>query len=115
MSLENLSHEEIKNKYLGLKTNIERLNDERSYQSFAYIDVDVEAFPKSVDWRKKGAKCTMSRTKGSCRSYWACSPAATVEGINKIMKRNLKTLSEQELIDYESVTQFTTMAATVVS
>lgn len=44
-----LSHEEFKNEYLGLKTDIERGDDERSYQEFAYKDVDVEALPKSVD------------------------------------------------------------------
>ncbi|KAG5381351.1 hypothetical protein IGI04_029193, partial [Brassica rapa subsp. trilocularis] len=42
-----LSHEEFKNEYLGLKTDIERGDDERSYQEFAYKDVDVEALPKS--------------------------------------------------------------------
>ncbi|CAG7909289.1 unnamed protein product [Brassica rapa] len=44
-----LSHEEFKNEYLGLKTDIERGDDERSYQEFAYKDVDVETLPKSVD------------------------------------------------------------------
>ncbi|CAN7068379.1 unnamed protein product [Brassica oleracea var. botrytis] len=36
-----LSHEEFKNEYFWLKTDIERGDDERSYQEFAYKDVDV--------------------------------------------------------------------------
>ncbi|KAF3603569.1 hypothetical protein F2Q69_00032707 [Brassica cretica] len=44
-----LSHREFKNEYFGLKTDIERGDDERSYQDFTYKDVDVEALPKSVD------------------------------------------------------------------
>ena len=51
-----MNPEEFKNEYLGLKTDIERGDDERSYQEFAYKDVDVEALPKSVDRRKKGTK-----------------------------------------------------------
>ncbi|CAN6825131.1 unnamed protein product [Brassica oleracea] len=46
---EDLSHEEFKNKYLGLNTDKGRGDDERSYEEYAYKDVDVEALPKSVD------------------------------------------------------------------
>ncbi|KAF3600574.1 hypothetical protein F2Q69_00036100 [Brassica cretica] len=90
-----------------LKTDIERGDDERSYQEFAYKDVDVEALPKSVDWRKKGTKALVK--------VIAFSIVAAVEGINKIVTGNLTILSEQELIDCGFVTQLTTMAATVVS
>ncbi|KAH0918259.1 hypothetical protein HID58_025919 [Brassica napus] len=84
-----LSHQEFKNKYLGLKTDIVRRDDdERSYQEFAYKD--VESLPKSVDWRKKGA-VSYVKNQGSC-----------VEGINKIVTGNLTTLSEQELIDCDT-------------
>ncbi|KAF2548016.1 hypothetical protein F2Q70_00020239 [Brassica cretica] len=69
-----LSHEEFKNKYLGFKTDIARHDGERSCEEFAYKDVEA----------------------GSC---WAFSTVAAMEGINKIVTGNLKTLSEQELID----------------
>ncbi|KAH0858742.1 LOW QUALITY PROTEIN: hypothetical protein HID58_087003 [Brassica napus] len=102
-----LNPEEFKNEYLGLKTDIERGDDERSYQEFAYKDVDVEALPKSVDRRKKGTKALVK--------VIAFSIVAAVGGINKIVTGNLTILSEQELIDSGFVTQLTTMAATVVS
>ncbi|CAF2067319.1 unnamed protein product [Brassica oleracea] len=95
-----LSHEEFKNEYFGLKTDIERGDDERSYQEFAYKDVDVEALPKSISF----LNCYAG-------SYWAFLIIAAVEGINKIVTGNLTILSEQKLIDCESVTQLTTMAA----
>lgn len=102
-----MNPEEFKNEYLGLKTDIERGDDERSYQEFAYKDVDVEALPKSVDRRKKGTKALVK--------VIAFSIVAAVGGINKIVTGNLTILSEQELIDSGFVTQLTTMAATVVS
>ncbi|KAG2299524.1 hypothetical protein Bca52824_035996 [Brassica carinata] len=48
-----LSHEEFKKEYLGLKTDIERGDDERSYQEFAYKDVDVEALPNLLTGERK--------------------------------------------------------------
>ncbi|KAI9111790.1 hypothetical protein K1719_017480 [Acacia pycnantha] len=90
-----LSHQEFKSTYLGLKPEFST-RKESAAEDFTYRD--VVDLPKSVDWRKKGA-VTHVKNQGSCGSCWAFSTVAAVEGINQIVTGNLTSLSEQQLID----------------
>ncbi|KAJ8772662.1 hypothetical protein K2173_027839 [Erythroxylum novogranatense] len=92
-----LSHEEFKKMYLGLKVDLYKRRE--SPEEFTYKD--VQGIPKFVDWRKKGA-VTPVKNQGSCGSCWAFSTVAAVEGINQIVTGNLTSLAEQELIDCDT-------------
>jgi len=63
----------------------------------------MQEIPSSVDWVNTSQYVTPVKNQGSCGSCWAFAAAGATESAYAIAKGELRTLSEQELVDCSQV------------
>jgi cathepsin L len=89
-----LSNEEYQSIYLG--THIDAT--EALLHAQPYVEEPAEPLADTVNWKTSGA-VTGIKNQGQCGSCWSFSTTGAVEGVHKIKKGSLVSLSEQNLMD----------------
>ena len=96
-----LSLDEFKNRYLGLKLNNEFASNSNDflYDISREIETKNINIPAQIDWREKGAVSGV-KDQGNCKANWVFSSVAAIESANRIVGKSSDTLSEQQIIDW---------------
>jgi len=81
----------------GYRSDLKAINHVETPEP-VLLDFDLEALPKSVDWRDHKA-VTPVKDQGSCGSCWSFSTTGCLEGAHAIKSGKLLSFSEQQLVD----------------
>ena len=95
-----LTREEFKERHLGYRPDL-RQENEIPLAMAEIPDIDL---PPKFDWREHNA-VTPVKNQGQCGSCWAFSVTGNVEGQYAIKHGKLLSLSEQELVDCDTMDQ----------
>ena len=108
LSEENLLHKSGVTKFSDLtKQEFAKIYLNLNYDAMATINLDpyiingINEAPTTYDWREYGVVSAI-KDQGSCGSCWAFSAIGNLEGLYAIHKNNLRTFSEQMLIDCDT-------------
>ncbi|XP_071729352.1 vignain-like, partial [Rutidosis leptorrhynchoides] len=97
-----MTNHEFRNTYAGSKISHYRALRGVRKGNLTFMYHNADNIPPSVDWRERNA-VTPPKDQGKCGSCWAFSTVVAVEGINAIKTGQLVSLSEQHLIDCNSI------------
>jgi len=95
-----LSADEFRTQFTrrGLRSNMRTVASQTATNQTMQPLLNVTAVPGSKDWRQSG-KITAVKDQGSCGSCWAFSAIGSMEGAYALSSNNLRTFSEQMLVD----------------
>lgn len=93
-----LSHEEWKAKVLGYRPELRAARPRVGASIFSHSSTVP---PKEIDWRQHGAVAEV-KNQMLCGSCWAFSATGAIEGINAIVTGEMRSLSEQQLVDCDT-------------